>query len=246
MEKRKTKLISLFQKIMTLFLLAVILYCCYTIGLYLWESYNNNKLNDDLHKEFVGATENNGDKDRFRSLLEINPQVVGWIKIDQTKVDYPVLKAEDNEFYLHHNINKQVARAGSIFMDYRNEGKGEDKNTIIYGHHMKDGSMFKDLMGYKKEQFFVEHPLITFDTMEKVTYWEIFSVYITEASYDYVRTDFIDDVDYENFLKEIKNRSLYDTGIEISKEDNILTLSTCTYEFDDARLTVHGKLMKDQ
>ena len=129
-------------------------------------------------------------------------------------------------------------------MDYRNKRDGSDKNIIIYGHHMKDGSMFKTLMNYKEEGFYGQHPFIEYDSIKESTKWEIFSMYITDTKFDYIRTDFDSDEEYESFLKEIQSRSLYDTGVQVRKEDKILTLSTCTYEFDDARFTVHAKLIQ--
>lgn len=239
---------GLFTKIITVILLAVMLYCLFVIGEYFWNSYQNKKLNDELQNAYktdeIIEGEQEGNRARFEPLLEINSDVVGWVKIEDTKLDYPVMQAKDNNYYLRRNIHKEYALAGSIFMDYRNQRNGSDKNIIIYGHHMKDGSMFKALMDYKEEGFYQEHPLIKYDTIEESTKWQIFSMYITDTEFDYIRTDFDSHEKYEDFLKEIQNRSLYDTGVQVSKEDKILTLSTCTYEFDDARFTVHAKLIQ--
>ncbi|MPW24268.1 class B sortase [Alkalibaculum sp. M08DMB] len=249
MTKERKGSSGLLSKIILVFLFAVMIYCVYTIGMYLWDSYQNNKLNEELQELYRTEEGNNQDKNgihvKFKPFLELNSDVVGWVKIQDTKIDYPVLQGKDNEYYLSRNITKETARAGSIFMDYRNEKDGEDRNTILYGHHMKDGSMFKALMGYKEKDFFIKHPGIEFDTLKKNWKWEIFSVYITDTKFDYIRTDFATEKEYEGFLKEIKERSLYDTGVKVMKEDKILTLSTCTYEFDNARFTVHAKLVED-
>jgi len=178
---------------------------------------------------------------KYSSLLEINDEIVGWIRINNTKVDYPVVKGMDNEFYLNSNINKEPFKAGSIFMDFRNEGKGLEPHTIVYGHHMKDGSMFGDLMKYKERSFLIENRYIQFNTLYEDIKWEIFSAYITDTGFDYLITEFSNKEDYIAFLESITTKSYMNLGTEVSVEDKILTLSTCTYEFKDARFVVHAK-----
>lgn len=226
----------------------VILYCSFVMGRYFWDSFQNYRLNNQLRNTFQSedTLKQGGERNLFdfESLLQINPDVVGWVKIKDTKIDYPVLQAKDNNYYLNHNIHRKHAKAGSIFMDYRNKRDRTDKNTIIYGHHMKDGSMFKDLVKYKDKDFLKAHPIIELDTLKKITKWEIFSMYVTDTDFDYNRTYFAGDEEYEVLLREIQSRSIFKTDIEVTKEDKILTLSTCTYEFDNARFTVHGKLIE--
>ena len=186
-----------------------------------------------------------GVMERYAGLLQINEELVGWITIPGTAVDYPVVKTDNNDFYLDHNVYKEPAKAGSIFMDFRNTGTAEDLHTILYGHNMKDGSMFGGLMRYKKKDFFDRHPVIEFNTLYAEMKWEIFSVYVTAAEFYYIETCFPTLDAYGYFLDSIKNRSLFksDTGVTI--EDRILTLSTCSYEFGDARFVVHAKRIND-
>ena len=106
---------------------------------------------------------------------------------------------------------------------------------------MKDGSMFKNLTKYKAKDHFLKHPIIELESLEESSIWEIFSIYITDTKFNYIRTDFDDIEEYQDFLYSIKNKSLYDTGISIDRNDHILTLSTCTYEFDNARFVIHAK-----
>lgn len=253
LESKKT----LYRKIKLLILLAIIIFCLYQIASYMWNSYYSNKLNIQLQKLYqddVQETKDNKAREdskskgnnivNFEKLLAINSEVVGWIKIEDTNIDYPVVKGEDNDYYLNHNIKKEASSSGAIFMDYRNEGTEEDLNTIIYGHNMKDGSMFKALTSYKEKDFLITHPIIELTTFNKSTKWEIFSVYITDTDFNYIKTNFNDKEEYGSFLKELKNKSLYDTGVKVSSEDSILTLSTCTYEFYDARFAIHSKLIK--
>jgi sortase B len=178
---------------------------------------------------------------KYRPLLEINEDVVGWIKIPNTSIDYPVLQADDNEYYLNRNIYREKNRAGSIFMDYRIKLDSKDRHIIIYGHHMRDGTMFKDLIKYKNKDFFYTNNIIQFDTLYEEIKWEVFSVYITGTDFNYIKTHFNTPAEYENFLIAIKNKSLFPTDVELTADDQILTLSTCTYEYNDARFVVHAR-----
>lgn len=215
------------------------------IGNYLWQSHNNKKLQvqlkDTYHKDANNQINGEDILDKFKPLLEINDEIVGWINIKDTNIDYPVVQGEDNKFYLDHNVKKEKSKAGSIFMDYRNNGDDRDKNTILYGHHMKDGTMFKDLMGYKDPNFLKDHLIISFSTLYKKNLWEIFSVYVTDIEFDYIKTDFHTDEEYHKFLEEITEKSLFNTNIQPTIEDKIITLSTCSYEFDNGRFVVHGR-----
>ena len=178
---------------------------------------------------------------RYLSLLEINQDVVGWISVPNTVIDYPVVQAEDNDYYLRRDIHGKRANAGTIYMDYRSDAQSKDNNTILYGHHMRNGSMFKDLVKYKQEEFFLQNDDIRFDTLFDEIKWEVFSVYITEADFPYTQTTFASDEDYLDFLDKIKGKSMFEKEMTLSKEDQILTLSTCTYEYDDARFVVHAR-----
>lgn len=177
----------------------------------------------------------------FEPLLEINPDIVGWISIEDTPIDYPVVQTDDNSFYLSHDFNKDSSKAGTIFLDYRIEDMLSDPHLILYGHNMRDGSMFHALMQYKEEDFFQEHRTFTFDQLYRQDTWEIFAVYVTTIDFYYIRTSFRSDEDFLDFIAQFQARSMYDTGIEITADDQILTLSTCTYEYDDARFVIHAR-----
>jgi sortase B len=178
---------------------------------------------------------------RYKGYIDINKEVVGWIKIPYTKVDYPIVKTDNNNFYLNHNIKGEENKAGWIFMDYRNEYNGTDKNIIIYGHHMKDGSMFRDLVGFKDAEFFNNNKVIQLYDMYGETEWEVFSAYVTKYDFPYLITQFENSREYLSFIKKLKDKSNIKSNVQISEKDKILTLSTCTYEYKDARLVVHAK-----
>ncbi|MFC5530224.1 class B sortase [Cohnella yongneupensis] len=184
-------------------------------------------------------------QERFKPLLETNDDVVGWLKIEDTSIDYPVVQADDNAFYLKKDFHKTNNVTGSIFMDYRNRIDEAQKHWIIYGHYMKDEIMFKGLLKYKDEAYYREHPLITFDTLYGDRKWLIFSAYYTTVDDDYIRTDFKRNEQFASFAAQLKANSLYDTHISVDADDTILTLSTCSKTEEGGRFTVHAKLITD-
>ena len=183
-------------------------------------------------------------REAFDVLKKINPDITGWIKIPNTLIDYPVLQGKDNEYYLTHSVNREVIKNASLFMDCRNHAEKLDFNTIIYGHNMHDSTMFGYLPEYKHEEFMNKHPYIYFDTAYAAGIWEIFSVYVTDTGFDYRKTEFKKREDCQAFIDNIKSKSMYKKEMEVTPDSRILTLSTCTYEFKDARLVVHAKLLE--
>ncbi|PAF13154.1 MAG: class B sortase [Shouchella clausii] len=182
----------------------------------------------------------------FSGLHAINDDIVGWIFIGGTNIDYPVLQGRDNEYYLNRNYKGEETRAGSIFMDYRNHIGGEERNRILYGHRMKDSSMFSDLTAFTDQSFFYNQPDMFYDTTDAQYDIEVFSVYQTKTDFYYIETDFQSDDAYEAFLTDIQERSLFQTETEVTVNDQIITLSTCDYRLHptEGRLVVHGKLIE--
>lgn len=174
----------------------------------------------------------------------INKDVVGWIRLEGTSVDYPVTQAKDNAYYLTRDAGKEKSKKGAIFLDYRCNPVSLKGNNILYGHHMKDGSMFAALVQYKEEDFFKQHTTFEFATLKKTYQWEIFSVFITDTNYDYIQTEFINKEQYHIFIKTMQKKSLFKTNISLRDSDDILLLSTCTYEYDDARFVVAARRKK--
>lgn len=195
-------------------------------------------------QEEVPLEEKEGSK--FDSLIEINPDFVGWIKIENTQIDYPVVQGEDNEYYLSKNFQKQDAKSGSIFMDYRNE-LTSDKHIILYGHRMKDGTMFGELSNFLNVDFFLSSPSIYLETPEKNYRFEVFSTYLTTTDFFYIQTDFTDDNEYLSFLQTIYDKSVYKREVEMTSDMKILTLSTCDFAINPVkgRLVVHARMIDD-
>ena len=165
-----------------------------------------------------------------------------WLKVENTKIDYPVVQSTDNSFYLSKDFNKKDSISGTPFLDYRNDSLN-DKNTILYAHHMKNGTMFGDLMKFKNEEFFNQNNMVTIEIDGQIRNYEVFSVYVTEATTDYLKTQFLEG-EFSNYLNTALEKSIYKKDIDVNSEDNIITFSTCSYEFKNARTVVHAKLVK--
>lgn len=170
-----------------------------------------------------------------------NADVVGWIHMDNTLVDYPVAKSYDNDYYLHRNLAGESYYPGTVFMDFRNVGDAGDRHTILYGHNMKDGSMFGTLKKYKKKDFYDANRFFTFSTLYEETRWEIFAAYVSPATLDLIPTDFKDDAAFMAFLETRQSKSAYPNDITLKPTDHIMTLITCTYELRDARYVIHAR-----
>lgn len=241
----------------------VLLYAIYTFANYKIESKANENLYKQVKVDFynsrpeklnlkpseneVNKVENKSEKvilEAYNSIVSTNKDVVGWIKVPSTSIDYPVLKGTDNDFYLNHNINKKPSSRGSIFMDFRNNGEGTEPNTIIYGHNMKDGSMFGEIKKYKSKDFLKNNSIIEFNTLYETIKWEIFSVYVTDVDFNYIKTDFNDLEERGEFIESLRKKSIHKRDVKLAEDDSILTLSTCSYEFDNARLVIHAKRIK--
>ncbi len=169
-----------------------------------------------------------------------NSDTVGWIQIPGTQISYPLMHTSDDSYYLNHTFSKKLNSAGSIFMETLNSANFTDLHTIIYGHNMKNGSMFAGLKEYQSASYLVTHPNVYVDLADGTHAYQIFSVYEAEADSDSYTIGFAPDETYEEYLKTIKGRSLYDTSVTVTKEDSIITLSTCT-KHGEKRFLVHAK-----
>lgn len=187
-------------------------------------------------------------QDRFLSLLEQNPDTIGEIKIAGTAIDYPVVQGEDNVYYIDHSFDKEPAKEGAIFLDHHCQihDLGKQRHLVLYGHHMKDGSMFKPLIHYKSAEFFHTNYLIEFNTLYGDYTWEIFSVYVTPTTFNYIDTTFLSDASFLKFARTCQDKSMHENLIELKEDDVILTLSTCCYDFENARFVVQARLVRDE
>ncbi len=177
-----------------------------------------------------------------------NQRLIGWVKIADTIIDYPVMQTVNNEYYLDHNFNQEKDRNGCIFMDYQCDVLKGCDNIILYGHHMKSGKMFGTLNRYSKESYYEEHPTIQFDTIyEKGTYQVMYvfrsKVYseeeVTFKYYQFINA--VSEKEFNSAMIEMAELSLYDTGVTAEYGDQLLTLSTCDYQEKKGRFVVVAK-----
>lgn len=181
----------------------------------------------------------------FDSLRAINQEVVGWLTIEGTDIDYPVAQHSDNDYYLHHLFNGEWNSSGCLFMDFHNQSDFSDRHTIIYGHHMDNGSMFQNLMYYKDQSFYEEHPTARLITPDGSYTVEFFAGYVADVNSDAWKLDFTSDRDFADWLTAVLERSLFEITVIPTRTDKIVTLSTCSYEFYNARFVLHGRLISD-
>lgn len=182
---------------------------------------------------------------RFEKLLTINENIVGWITIPNSQLNNPVMYSGDNDYYLHHNYLDEESRAGSVFMDFRNDVEELARHTILYGHVMRNGSMFGELDKFAEQSYADEHSIITFSTLYENYELQVFAAYETTTDFYYIETDFTDDAAFGQFLTEIQKRSVISMPVDVTATDQILTLSTCTTSSaDNERFVVHAKLVK--
>jgi len=185
--------------------------------------------------------------DRLRAMYNGNEDIIGILKIPGTVIYYPVAYyAYDNIYYLERNLRKQFSAAGSIFLDYENSVERQDPNTVLYGHQMSFNSMFHTLRYYTNEEFFYGHRYIIFNTVYEDNVWEVFTFFRAHISFNYIRVFFKSERTFLGLAAEMKERSLYETGIEINSGDRILTLSTCTNEDRDTRYVLAARLIKNR
>jgi sortase B len=191
----------------------------------------------------------------FEELYKLNPEVVGWIEIPNSSVNYPALQTKDNSFYLNHDYMKNKSETGAIFVDYRYNliKDGTPDNTIIYGHNTLDGTFFGALHQYKKLNYIKTHPIIKFNTLYEENQYKIFACFFANVEpehdngvvFDYHnRILFSSEADFKSFYDEVMKRSYYNTDVDVKYGDELLTLSTCSLEIDNARFVIVARKVR--
>ena len=189
--------------------------------------------------------------DDYKTLYNKNKRLIGWLKIDDTIIDYPVMQTSNNEYYLDHNMNQEYDKNGTIFMDKDCVAYPRSQNLILYGHHMKSGKMFGDLEKYASESFYEKHSVIQFDTIYEKSTYQVMYVFRTrvlnenEIAFKYYQ--FIEaksEEEFNSYMNEMAEMSLYDTGVTAEYGDELLTLSTCDHSQTDGRFAVVAKRIK--
>ena len=229
--------------VITVCLIGIILVSGYKIGKTMWEyqvaksAYTNisEKTAKVDPKQFTGVVD-------WKALKKVNPDVQGWLYQKGTVINYPVVQGTDNDTYLHTRFDKQWSGGGTLFVDCRMEKDFKGFNSIIYGHHMKDDSMLATLVGYKEQSYYEEHPTLNLYTPYGDYTVEVFSGVIVSGAKDFLEFNFDDEAAFEAYWQPFIENSTFECDIVPKLGDRLISFITCTYEFDDARYIVCGRL----
>lgn len=182
---------------------------------------------------------------RYEALYRENDDLVGWIKIDGTNINYPVVQSKDEpNFYLKHDFEKNYTDYGCPYAQQNCDVQAPSDNVVLYGHNMKDGTMFCDLTNYKSESFWAQHRTIQFDTLTQKNEYTVIAAFKGEAAELFAYNAFVDAAtpeEFDAYVAAVKELALYDTGISATYGDKLITLSTCEYSFENGRMVVVAK-----
>ena len=179
----------------------------------------------------------------FDKLLSVNDEVCGWIYSPDTAINYVIAQAEDNNQYLHHLLDDTYSEGGTLFMDCECAPNFAGANSIIYGHNMRDGSMFRSLTSYREQSYYDAHPVLYLNTPTQNYKIEVFTAYTCNYDSDTYMLSFASEQDYMDYLTKMKSQSDFECDVMPTSSERVITLSTCTYEYDNARYVVQGKLI---
>ena len=228
-----------------LLLLAIFISSSFYILNYFFNSNRESKQYTKLKNQITEQTEEIP-VNQYQSLYDINNDLVGWLTINNTRIDYPVVKSQEDNYYLKHNFYKEYSDFGCPYI----QGDIDADNIIIYGHNMDDGSMFSDLTKYKSEDFFLNNQYISFNTLYDNRTYQIISVFKESVDlqennvFFYNRYScFESEEQFNEFISNINRLSLYSIKTEAQYGDSLLTLSTCEYSYNDGRIVVVAKLV---
>lgn len=232
-----------FKIFINIVLITIILVCVCIIGYKFLHYYKDGKNYSKIQILRPNIHQNSKTDANEKNLREVNSDYKMWISIPNTNVNYPVVQGKDNEFYLHNNFYKEKSDSGTLFIDYRNN-IDLDKNIIIYGHNMKNGTMFYKVNDFKRREDFDTGTIKIIRDNKEYTY-EIFSVFVATENFTDLKRNFNSDVDFAEYIKFLKQKSLFIKNIEVNNNSNILTLYTCSYEFNGARTIVCAVKIKN-
>ena len=229
--------------------------CAYLISYYGQSGYNANFYNGVASMLGNGEVSENYPRaylTKFASLWEMNEDIVGWLSIDGTQVNYPVVQSDDNDYYLHKDFSKADNKYGIPFADCRVDISKPSTNIPIYSHNMKDGQMFGELINYQSLDYYKQHPVINFDSLYEEGKYKIVGMFIAstlpEPAPNFEYHNFIEaetDQELMDFANEVLSRSLIVTGVDIQPGDHLITLSTCTYDFEEARFAIVARRVRE-
>lgn len=251
--KHSKKNNHVFSKIIRKLLIIIFIASISYLGYYIYDTHKNKKDNMEISNIDIDTTQVTEEKtERMLQIEELkkeNNEIIGWLEIEGTSINYPVLQAADNDFYLNHNYKKESSALGSIFLDKDFNLEEGSSNYLIYGHRSKNGLMFEDLIKYAKEDFYKEHKTMKFTTVKEDATYEILSVFYSRVYYKseknvfryYYFVNANNEDEYNDFVNNAKKASIYDTGVTAEYGEQLLTLSTCEYSQQDGRFVIVAK-----
>lgn len=250
-KKQKSKFkIAIFGILIFIFVIGIVY-----IGYYIYNKYKspNEPVLSEIKVDDKQITETKTERIlQLEELKKQNNDIIGWIQIENTPINYAVMQCEDNSFYMTHNYKKEYSAEGSIFLDKSYNWELPSSNLLLYGHNNKNKSMFAELLNYKEESYYKEHPTIRFTTLTEDKTYEIIAVFKSRVYYKnekdvfryYYFINAENEQEYNNYINESKKASLYDTGKTATYGDQLLTLSTCEYSQEDGRFVVVAKKLQ--
>lgn len=232
-------------------IILVVLSAVFAASTYFYISgYFQDKMQMNEFENIAQVVDNNEQNltNKYAELYSQNNDFIGWLKIDDTGIDYPVMQSKNNpNYYLKHNFNKEYSRFGVPYM--QEDCNLQSDNIVIYGHNMKNKSMFNELTHYKNKDFYNAHKYITFETMSESRTYEIIAAFKTVAYsengfkyYNFVNAN--TEEEYETYIEKCRSLSFYDTGVDAEYSDKLITLSTCEYSQNNGRFVVVAKLIE--
>lgn len=235
------------KNIILIILIVIFIFSTYKVVRYLVEANINKKLNNDLIVKAITIIEDDDDDENkipftvdFGKLKQENGDIVGWIYSKNTPINYPIVQSKDNNYYLRRLITGEYNTAGSLFMDYRNNPNIEDSNTIIYGHNMKNATMFGTLQKYRNQEYYDNHKIMYYFTPEKNYIVRIFAGFTESVESNLYQLGNIN----QNDIEQLYRKSNFKSDVTVAEGDKFLTLSTCAYEYDGARYVVIGLMQE--
>lgn len=242
------------NKKIRVFLIITFICGIFYISNYFYKDSKNKKENNNILSEIkIDKTEITQSKTekmlQIEELQKQNEEVVGWLEVDGTNINYPVLQGTDNDYYVTHNYKKEYSKNGSIFLDKNYDWTIPSSNLLLYGHNNKNGIMFAELLKYAKEDFYKKHTEIKFATSTEESDYEILAVFYSRVYYKreqnvfryYYFVNANNEQEYDEFVNNAKKASIYDTGVTAQYGEQLLTLSTCEYSQEDGRFVVVAK-----
>lgn len=250
--KEKTKSNRNLKKIISIIIFLILVSIMIITGIKILKWLKENKQSQDIIEDIsenINVDENiDGIKKYnidFENLKQTNSDTIAWIKVNGTNIEYPVVKTNNNDYYINHSFKKSYNNAGWVFMDYKNRFDGTDNNMVIYAHNRRDGSMFGTLKNIftKEWQSNEENFVIPFITENEKQEYKVFSIYQVENEDYYITTNFETDNEFEKFIATITSRSEIDFNVNVNTKDTILTLSTCA-DNNKYRVVLHAVKVK--